>query len=107
MADDILLKIKQAEEDSNKAVADAKSESTEIIRNAKNEAENEYKRIIAEANSKAKSLIDEAQTKADADRKPILADARKKAEQLNNIDHSNVDSLINHLTERIVSNGNS
>lgn len=107
MADDILLRIKQAEEDSNKAVSDAKIKSSEIIKNAKTEADNEYKRIIAEANSKAQSLIDQAQKEALDDRTPILAKAREQAEKIANIDNANVNSIINHLTERIVSNGNS
>ena len=98
MADDILLKIKEAEETASKSVSDAK---------IKSQAESEYKRIISDANQKANSLIDEANRKAQSSKEPILQKAREASNNILNTDNNNVKTIIDALTERIVRDGNS
>ena len=107
MADDILIRIKEAEEKASNDVADAKETSTQIINDARSKADSEYKRIISEANKKAASLIDEAKESAEDDKQPILQKAREDSNKIRNIDKKNIDNLIKKLTERIVVDGNS
>ena len=70
-------------------------------------ADEEYKKIIADANSRAKSLIEEANKKAQAEKEPILQKAREASNKITNINKSDVNIIINNLTERIVEDGNS
>ena len=108
MADDILLKIKEAEETASKSVSDAKIKSQDILSEAKSQAESEYKRIISDANQKANSLIDEANRKAQSSKEPILQKAREASNNILNTDNNNnVKTIIDALTERIVRDGNS
>lgn len=107
MADDILLKIKEAEQAASNEVSDAKAKSQEIIRQAKDEADSEYKRIISDANTKANGLIDEANRKALSEKEPILQKAREASSNILNTDNKNVKVIIDALTERIVRDGNS
>ena len=107
MADDILLKIKEAEEAASKNVSDAKIKSQDILSEAKSNAESEYKRIISDANQKAKGLIDEANRKAQSEKEPILQKAREASNNILKADEKNVKAIIDTLTERIVRDGNS
>ena len=107
MADDILLKIKEAEQAASNGVSDAKLKTQELIRKAKDDADSEYKRIISDANQKAKSLIDEANQKAQSEKEPILQKAREASNNILKADEKNVKAIIDTLTERIVRDGNS
>ena len=107
MADDILIKIKEAEESASKEVSDAKARSQEIIRKAKDDADIEYKIIISDTNKKAQSLIDEANRKAKIDKEPTLQKAREASSNILNTSNKNVEVIIKTLTERIVKDGNS
>lgn len=53
MADDILLKIKEAEEQASLTVSDAKSKAGDIIKDAKDKANFEYKKIISDAKKRS------------------------------------------------------
>ena len=88
MADDILIKIKEAEESASKEVSDAKARSQEIIRKAKDDADIEYKRIISDTNK-------------------TLKKAREASSNILNTSNKNVEVIIKTLTERIVKDGNS
>lgn len=107
MADDILIKIKEAEEEASAGVADAKETSTQIVKDARDKADSEYKSIISDAKKKAASLIDEANKASKVDNEPILDAARQKSSKLKDIEKTDVDSLVKKLTERIVVDGNS
>eukprot|EP01110_Echinostelium_bisporum_P012252 TRINITY_DN6647_c0_g1_i1.p1 TRINITY_DN6647_c0_g1~~TRINITY_DN6647_c0_g1_i1.p1 ORF type:complete len:108 (-),score=3.23 TRINITY_DN6647_c0_g1_i1:75-398(-) len=107
MADDILNRIKQAEEEATEAVAEAKELSTQIIRDARTKAESEYKSIISDANKKASSLIEAATSEAQIAKEPVLQAARENSKKIENINKADVDKLIDSLTERIIVDGNS
>lgn len=107
MADAILLKIKEAEQSANKSVSDAKDLASQILKEARENANSEYKRIISDANAKASDLIEKANIKAQLEKKPLIEKAKASSKDIIDIENNSVDQLVNELTERIIRNGNS
>ncbi|MCI5971790.1 MAG: ATPase V [Anaerococcus sp.] len=107
MADDILLKVKEAEDKADQTIDNAKVTAREIIDQAKIKADDEYKQTITKAKEKAKMILEDAEKAANKDKEPTIEDAKADSEKLKNQSKDTIDGIVKSLSERIIENGNS
>ena len=102
LAKEVLEKIKKAESESDRIIADANEKAKNILKDVDQKIKNDGDKIISEAKIEAQNLekhsIEEAEKKVNS----LLSSEEENINSILNIDEQKIDEVVNLLAERIV-----
>ena len=100
-------KVKEAENDAEKLIADAKQRAAQIINEANLKAREERKKIKEGEDLKNSQTLKAAREEGQNKSEPILKMAKRESGKIKNISDEDLDSIVDKIVKRLVENGNS
>lgn len=108
MAKEAIFAVKEAENQAQQLLNDAKEKSKRLREESILEGDAEFNRILEEGRVEAERIKEKALEEGQALANPILEEGQLKANNLSNLDSSKMDKAVNFIIERIVkTNGDS
>lgn len=102
MAKEVLEKIKSAEEESDRIIAEAKERAKEIFKTIEQKIIDDGNKIISEANVEAENLKNQSIEDAEKKVNSLLNSEEEDVNRILNIDENRINEVVNLLAERIV-----
>ena len=102
MAKEVLEKIKSAEEESDRIIAEAKERAKDTFIIIEQKIIDDGNKIISEANVEAENLKNQSIEDAEKKVNSLLNSEEEDVNRILNIDEKRIDEVVNLLAERIV-----
>jgi vacuolar-type H+-ATPase subunit H len=101
MAQDALLKIKQAEKDADLLVRQANDDSRKLLSSSQEEAKEKERELAAKNEQERQKAYKAAEDDAKARSETILAEGKKQVEKIENIDSTTFERAVALIVEMI------
>jgi len=102
LAKEVLEKIKKAESESDRIIADANEKAKDILKNIEQKIKDDRDKIISEASIEAENLKNQSIEDAEKKVNSLLNSEEEDVNRILNIDEKRIDEVVNLLAERIV-----
>ena len=102
LAKEVLEKIKKAESESDRIIADANEKAKDILKNIEQKIKDDGDKMIFEANLEVKNLKKQSMDDAEKRVKSLLSSEEENVNKILEIDERKIDEVVNLLAERIV-----
>ncbi len=102
MAQEAIIKVKQAEEKAENIIVNARKSAQQMIKEAEQLAEETYREIISQAKTEAQNIFDQAKEEGEQTARPILEQGKKEAANIRHIDEKQLLTAVENIVERIV-----
>ena len=102
MAKEVLQKIKDAESESDRIIADANEKAKDILKNIEQKIKDDGDKIISETNLEVQSWKRQSIDVAEKRVKSLLSSEEENVNKILEIDEKKIDEVVNLLAERIV-----
>ena len=102
LAKEVLEKIKNAESESDRIIADAKEKAKDILKNIEQKIKDDGDKLISETNLEVESLKRQSIDVAEKRVKSLLSSEEENVNKILEIDGKEIDEVVNLLAERIV-----
>ena len=102
MAKEVLQKIKDAESESDKIIAEANEKAKDILKNIEQKIKDDGDKIISETNLEVESLKRQSIDVAEKRVQSLLSSEEENVNKILEIDEKKIDEVVNLLAERIV-----
>jgi len=102
LAKEVLQKIRDAEGESNKIIADANEKAKVILKNIEQKIKDDGDKMISEANLEVENLKKQSMDDAEKRVKSLLSSEEENVNKILEIDERKIDEVVNLLAERIV-----
>ena len=102
LAKEVLEKIKKAESESDRIIADANEKAKDILKNIEQKIKDDGDKRISEANLEVENLKKQSMDDAEKRVKSLLSSEEENVNKILEIDGKKIDEVVNLLAERIV-----